>query len=75
MNLYFDGKAEPNPGKGSAGAVLFNENGQEVFRIGKYLPQTTNNQGTHTRTHAHTRTRTHARTRTHQRQRVNRAEI
>ena len=44
MNLYFDGKAEPNPGKGSAGAVLFNENGQEVFRIGKYLPQTTNNQ-------------------------------
>lgn len=41
--LYFDGKAEPNPGKGSGGAVLFNGS-EEVFRVGKYLPQTTNNQ-------------------------------
>jgi ribonuclease HI len=41
--LYFDGKAEPNPGKGSGGAVLFNDS-EEVFRVGKYLPQTTNNQ-------------------------------
>ena len=45
--LYFDGKAEPNPGKGSAGAVLFNGS-EEVFRIGKYLPHTTNNQAEYT---------------------------
>jgi ribonuclease HI len=41
--LYFDGKAEPNPGKGSGGAVCYNGL-EEVFRVGKYLPQTTNNQ-------------------------------
>ena len=45
--LYFDGKSEPNPGKGSAGAVLFNGS-QELFRVGKYLPKTTNNQAEYT---------------------------
>jgi len=41
--LYFDGKAEPNPGKGSAAAVLYN-NDTIVFEVGKYLETTTNNQ-------------------------------
>jgi ribonuclease HI len=45
--LYFDGKAEPNPGKGSGGAVLFNGS-EQVFRVGKYLPNTTNNQAEYT---------------------------
>jgi len=45
--LYFDGKAEPNPGKGSGGAVLFNSS-EQVFRVGKYLPNTTNNQAEYT---------------------------
>ena len=45
--LYFDGKAEPNPGKGSGGAVCYNGL-EELFRVGKYLPQTTNNQAEYT---------------------------
>jgi len=45
--LYFDGKAEPNPGKGSGGAVCYNGT-IELFRVGKYLPKTTNNQAEYT---------------------------
>ena len=41
--LYFDGKSEPNPGKGSAAAVLY-ENDAIIFEVGKYLESTTNNQ-------------------------------
>ena len=41
--LYFDGKAEPNPGKGSAAAVLY-LNDTIMFETGKYLEKTTNNQ-------------------------------
>jgi ribonuclease HI len=42
-SLYFDGKAEPNPGKGSGAAVLYFED-KIIFEIGKYLEHTTNNQ-------------------------------
>lgn len=42
--LYFDGKAEPNPGKGGAGAVIYNRNGRMLFEKGKYLEYCTNNQ-------------------------------
>jgi ribonuclease HI len=45
--LYFDGKAEPNPGKGSGGAVCYNGS-EELFRVGKYLLNTTNNQAEYT---------------------------
>ena len=41
--LYFDGKAEPNPGRGSAAAVLYFED-KIIFEVGKYLEYTTNNQ-------------------------------
>ena len=41
--LYFDGKAEPNPGEGSAAAILY-ENHTIIFEVGKYLESTTNNQ-------------------------------
>jgi ATP-dependent DNA helicase PIF1 len=41
--LYFDGKAQPNPGSGSAAACLYN-NDAIVFKVGKYLEYTTNNQ-------------------------------
>ena len=41
--LYFDGKAEPNPGKGSAAALLYYED-KIIFEVGKYLEHTTNNQ-------------------------------
>ena len=41
--LYFDGKSEPNPGKGSGAAILYNNN-TVLFNIGKYLENTTNNQ-------------------------------
>uniref|UniRef100_A0A6C0D8X1 RNase H type-1 domain-containing protein n=1 Tax=viral metagenome TaxID=1070528 RepID=A0A6C0D8X1_9ZZZZ len=41
--LYFDGKAVPNPGKGSAAAVLYG-NDIILFEVGKYLEKTTNNQ-------------------------------
>ena len=41
--LYFDGKAEPNPGMGSAAAILYKDN-IIVFETGKYLESTTNNQ-------------------------------
>ena len=42
-SLYFDGKAVPNPGKGSAAAVLY-ANDVILFEVGKYLEKTTNNQ-------------------------------
>jgi len=41
--LYFDGKAVPNPGKGSAAAAC-NCDGQLLFETGKYLEKTTNNE-------------------------------
>jgi len=41
--LYFDGKAEPNPGEGS-GAAVFYTNDTIVFEVGQYLESTTNNQ-------------------------------
>ena len=41
--LYFDGKSVPNPGSGSAAACLYN-NQTLVFKVGKYLESTTNNQ-------------------------------
>ena len=41
--LYFDGKAEPNPGNGSGAAVLY-KNDTVIFETGKYLENTTNNQ-------------------------------
>ena len=41
--LYFDGKAEPNPGRGSAAAVLYFDD-EIIFEVGKYLENTTNNQ-------------------------------
>jgi probable phosphoglycerate mutase len=41
--LYFDGKAAPNPGAGSAAAVLYG-NDVILFEIGVYLEKTTNNQ-------------------------------
>ena len=41
--LYFDGKAVPNPGKGSAAAVLY-ANDVILFQVGKYLEKTTNNE-------------------------------
>lgn len=45
--LYFDGKAEPNPGKGSAGAVLYKDDAI-ICKVGKYMPNTTNNQAEYT---------------------------
>lgn len=42
--LYFDGKAEPNPGKGGAGAVLYDNNGKTLFEKGRYFEFCTNNQ-------------------------------
>jgi len=42
-SLYFDGKAVPNPGKGSAAAVFYG-NDVILFEVGKYLEKTTNNQ-------------------------------
>lgn len=41
--LYFDGKAEPNPGRGSAAAVLYFDD-EIIFEVGKYLENTTNNE-------------------------------
>jgi ribonuclease HI len=42
--LYFDGKAEPNPGKGGAGAVIYDRNGKTLFEKGRYFEFCTNNQ-------------------------------
>ncbi len=42
--LYTDGGARGNPGPAAIGAVIYNEGGQELKRVGKYLGETTNNQ-------------------------------
>ncbi|HVP69014.1 MAG TPA: ribonuclease HI family protein [Anaeromyxobacteraceae bacterium] len=41
--LYTDGAARGNPGPAGAGAVIINENGHVVAKVGKYLGETTNN--------------------------------
>ena len=46
--LQFDGKAEPNPGESSGGAVLFSKDKRVVFETGEYMKHATNNQAEYT---------------------------
>jgi ribonuclease HI len=43
LSVYSDGAARGNPGPSGAGAVLFDEGGAVVERLGRYLGQNTNN--------------------------------
>lgn len=42
--LYTDGASKGNPGNAGAGAVLYDENGNEIMSESKYLGQRTNNE-------------------------------
>lgn len=41
--LQFDGSAQPNPGKGSGGAILYSPSKDPVCETGKYIEFATNN--------------------------------
>ena len=43
FSLYIDGAARGNPGPAGIGAVIYNNKGETVATISKYLGQTTNN--------------------------------
>jgi ribonuclease HI len=43
LTVYTDGASRGNPGEAGAGAVIFDENGSEIYARGKYLGQCTNN--------------------------------
>lgn len=42
--IYTDGGAKGNPGPGAAAAVFYNEKGQRIKEVSKFLGVTTNNQ-------------------------------
>jgi len=44
LKIYTDGGARGNPGPAGIGAVIFNEKGNIVAEISKYIGETTNNQ-------------------------------
>lgn len=41
--LQFDGLAEPNPGKASAGAILYSPDRDPIYEVGEYIEFATNN--------------------------------
>ena len=41
--LQFDGKAEPNPGRASGGAILYSQNKEPLYETGEYIEFATNN--------------------------------
>ena len=41
--LQFDGKAEPNPGEASGGAILYSHNKDPLYETGEYIKFATNN--------------------------------
>ena len=41
--LQFDGLAQPNPGKGSAGAILYSQTRDPLYETGEYIEYATNN--------------------------------
>lgn len=44
LTLHSDGGSRGNPGPAGAGAVLYDEQGQEVAALSRYLGRTTNNE-------------------------------
>src|SRR4030043_835827 len=42
-HIYIDGASSGNPGESGAGIVVFDNNGNEIFRDSIYLGQMTNN--------------------------------
>lgn len=44
LTIYTDGGARNNPGPAGIGAILLNENGDEVAAVSEYIGEATNNQ-------------------------------
>ncbi len=44
FRLYIDGAARGNPGESGIGAILLDEQGKTVFKLGQYIGRATNNQ-------------------------------
>jgi ribonuclease HI len=42
--MHFDGLSNPNPGESTAGAIIYDYNGNKMIENGKYLGNRTNNQ-------------------------------
>lgn len=48
VRIETDGAAKGNPGPASGGAVLYNQAGEPILRVGEYLGRATNNVGEYT---------------------------
>jgi ribonuclease HI len=44
FQLYVDGAAKGNPGEAGVGAILLDDQGTVIFRLGRYIGKATNNQ-------------------------------